>query len=289
MERYFIKFPELTYANTQCKDITRRVVMIDDIRKNPSLYHKYTLEPGYRPDLLADTYYNDAYLDWLIYLNNGVVDPYYGWYLDNVEFNNFVAKKYGSVELAMKKVAYWQLNWPTDDKEITPSFYDNTLPGILKKYYSPVFNINNKIVSYTRKQEDVTTNTNKLLHFNITINSGNGFTKGEIIDINNNAQSNVVGICEVVYSNTTVVKAQHIGGNTSPPNKLVGEISNTVATITETITLAENLGDEEAVYWSPVYYYEYENEKNEKNKNIRLLDSSYAMEIAEEIRVALKE
>jgi hypothetical protein len=289
MERYFIKFPTLTYANTECKDITRRVVLENVLQKNPSLYHKYTISQGLRPDMLSASYYEDSYLDWLIYLNNGIVDPYYGWYLETDDFDQFIKKKYGSTEQAMKKVAYFQLNWPTDDKEITPSFYENNLPDTLKKYYVPVFNVNNRIVSYVRKQEDVVTNTNRILHFDVTVNSGNGFVVGEIIDINNNALSEVVGVCEVVFANTSVVKAQHIGGNTAPTNKLVGENSNTIATITNTDIRANNIPDDEYVYWSPVYYYEYENEKNEKNKNIRLLDTGFAMEVAEQLRVALKE
>jgi len=288
MERYFIKFPTLTYANTECRDITRRVVTEASLQKNPSLYHKYTITEGLRPDTLSFSYYDDSYLDWLIYLNNGIVDPYYGWYLDMDDFEKFIVKKYGSAEKAMKKVVYFQLNWPNDEKEISPSFYENNLPSVLKKYFVPVFNVNNRIISYVRKQEDVVTNTNRLVHFDVTITSGNGFTVGEIVDINNNALSEVVGVCEVVFANTTVVKAQHIGGNTSPTNKLVGEDSNTYATITNTDILANNISDEEYVYWAPVYYYEYEVEKNEKNKNIRVLDTGFAMEVSEQLRVALK-
>lgn len=288
MERYFIKFPTLTYSNTQCRDITRRVVMLDDLKQNPSLYHKYTIKAGLRADLIADSYYEDSMLDWMIFLNNGIVDPYYGWYLDDIEFEEYIKKKYGSVENAMKKIIYFRLNWPDDDTELSPSYYENTLPDVLKKYYSPNFNLNNKIVSYTRKKEDIITNTNKLLQFDISIDSGNSYVVGEIVDIYNNALSEVVGVCEVVYSNTSYVKVHHIGGNTSPTNKLVGENSNTHSTITTTTVLYENLPDDEAVFWGPVYYYEYEVEKNEANKNIRLLDKSYAMEVSEKLRVAIK-
>lgn len=289
MERYFIKFPEMTYANTQCKNITRRVTMEDKLQMNPSLYHRYTIQEGERADLIAHTYYEDSYYDWMIYLNNGIVDPYYGWYMDTYDFNLYIAKKYGSAEQAQKKIKYYQLNWPTNNLEITPSFYENNLPDNLKKYYDPNFNMQNKIISYSRKKEDIVTNTNKLLEFKISSLTGNGFVQGEIIDIYNSSLSSVVGGCEVVYSNTTVLKVHHISGNTSATNKVLGETSNTLATITETTILFENLPDDEAVYWSPVYYYEYELQKNEMNKNIRLLDSSFSLDVAEELRVILKD
>jgi len=288
-ERYFIKFPTFTYSNTECKNITRRVTMEESIKLNPTLYHKYTVSEGERADLLADSYYEDSYYDWLLYLNNGIVDPYYGWFLDDYDFNNFIVKKYGSIENAQKKIVYYQLNWPTNDVEITPSFYENNLPEQLRKYYSPNFNAQSKIVSYSRKRDDVITNTNKLLNFTVSSVTGNGFSKGEIIDIYNSGMSQVIGGAQVTFANSTVVKVQNISGNTSPTNKILGESSNTLATITDTDILQENLTDDEAIYWSPVYFYEYEQEKNEKNKNVRMLDSGFSLEVAEELRVILRD
>lgn len=288
MERYFIKFPTFKYANTDCVDITKRVTMQESLQLNPSLYHRYTTREGERADLVADSYYQDSYYDWLIYLNNAIVDPYYGWYLDYYEFNKFIEKKYGSVELAQKKIAYYQLNWPTSEVEISPSFYENNLPDALKKYYEPNFTPQNKILSYSRKRDNTVTNTNKLLQFSLSFITGNSFTKGEVIDIYNSAGSEIVGGCEVVFANSTTMKVHHISGNTSPSNKVRGETSNSYANIVTTTVLYENLPDDEAAYWSPVYYYEYEQEKNEKNKNIRLLDSNFAIDVAEELRVTLK-
>lgn len=289
MERYFIKFPEMTYANTQCRDITRRVTMEDKLKLNPSLYHRYTIGETERADLLAHSYYEDSYYDWLIYLNNGIVDPYYGWYMDMYDFNNYIIKKYGSIEQAQKRIKYYQLNWPTNDVELTPSYYENNLPDHLKKYYDPIFNTQNKIISYRRKKDDIVTNTNKLLQFAVGSVTGNGFMKGEIVDIYNSTLSSVIGGGEVVFANTTTLKVHHISGNTSSTNKVLGETSNTLATITQSNILIENLPDDEAVYWSPVYHYDYELEKNEMNKNIRLIDSSFSLDIAEELRVILKD
>lgn len=288
-ERYFIKFPNITYANNTCKDITIRPKLDTKITKNPSVFHKYTLKSNARADLIAENYYEDPFYEWLIYLNNGVVDPYYGWYLDDYEFNEFVKKKYGSVEQAQKKIAYYQLNWPSDENEITPSFYNGNLPYDLKKYYTPVFGIGEKIVSYKRKQDNYITNTNKLLNFSVTITSGDGYSVGEIIDIYNPAMSSIIGGAEVMFANTTVVKVKNISGNTSALNVIKGETTNTTSSISNTTILYENLNDGEAVYWSPVYYYEYELEKNEANKNIRLLLNTYSLEIAEQLRKTLKQ
>lgn len=288
-ERYFIKFPTITYANSTCKDITRRPKLDSKFTNNPSLFHKYTLKTGARADLIAENYYQDPFYDWLIYLNNNIVDPYYGWYLNDYDFNQYITKKYGSVEQAQKRVIYYQLNWPGDEEEITPSFYNSNLPGQLKQYYTPVFGSGEKILSYKRQQTDYTTNTNKLLNFNVSISSGDGYSVGEIVDIYNPSVSQIVGGAEVMFANSSTIKVKNISGNTSALNVVRGETSNTISSISETTILYENLTDDEAIFWSPVYYYEYEQEKNEKNKNLRLLIDNYALEVAEQLRKIMKQ
>lgn len=380
-ERYFAKFPTIEYANTKCVNITKRPVIADSIDKNPTLFHKYTLKTSSRADVIAENYYEDPFYEWLIFLNNKIVDPYYGWYLNDYDFNNFIELKYGSTANAQERIIHYQLNWPTDDKEISASFYNNSLPDALKKYYTPNFGQSNKIISYKRKQDDFTVSTNRIVTLDIVITSGNGFSVGEIIDIENPLMSSVVGGGEVVFANSSILKIKHVSGNTSVSytpasfnsntgvnnstdyittsanhgfsngdlvqylvstgnsaiggltsgalyyvryansttgfalsetltganvnitatsvsetghtinllSKVVGETTNTIASFTRSTITYKALSDEEAVYWSPVYYYEYELEQNEKNKNIRLLHSNYALQTSEELRTTMKE
>ena len=58
-EKFFIKFPKIPYNNTTCVDITKRVLIDSDITVNPSVYHKYTIKTGARPDVIANNYYTD--------------------------------------------------------------------------------------------------------------------------------------------------------------------------------------------------------------------------------------
>ena len=289
-EKYFIKFPTIEYSNTFCKNITRRVVVEKKYNTDPSDYHDYTLEKEIRSDYFSERYYDDPYMEWIVYLDNKIIDPYYGWYLTTEEFNNFIVKKYGSIETAQKKIKYYQLNWPIDSNEISKSYYDNNLPSVLKKYYTPNYADNARILSYIRKRDDFIVNTNKIIDISITNTTGNGFIVGEIVDIKTPSLANTIGGGEVVFANTTVVRLKNISGNTAATNKLVGESSNTTSTISTSQILpgSENLNDEEYVYWSPVYYYEYEQEKNELNKNIRVIDKKFSLEISENLRVALK-
>jgi len=289
MDTYFVKFPAFYYSNVVCKNITRRVTLPENISLNSSLFYRYDVKFATRPDVISDNYYGDSGLDWLIFLNNGVIDPYYGWTMNDEEFDGFIEKKYGSIETAKKKIKYYQLNWPTDESEISVSYFNNNLPGQLRKYYSPVFSNFENILSYKRKKEDLTINTNKIIEFSLSSVTGNVFSVGEVVDIYNPSQSQIIGGAEVSFANTSIIKVQNISGNTSPTNKVRGETSNTIATISSTLLLKNNIPDDESVFWSPIYFYDYEMERNEKNKNIYLLKKEYSPEFSEAIKNKLQE
>lgn len=286
-ELYFNKFPVISYANSTCRDITRRVTINASLRSSPALFDNYTLKAESRADLISQNYYDDPYYEWLIYHINGIIDPYYDWHMGNSDFNEFIIKKYGSVESAMNKVKHYQNNWASDDTEISVSTYDNTTLQSLRKYYTPVYGVNNKVLSYKRKSDDSVKNTNKMIDLTITINSGNGYVVGELVQVKQSTV--VVGGGEVAFANSSVVKIKHISGNTSATNTLHGTDSNTASSITASTVTFENITDDEAIFWSPVYYYDYEQELNEKNKHIRLLNSRYALQTAEELRKAMKQ
>ena len=288
-ERYFTKFPTMVYSNTAAVDITRRVTIGNVLNPSPFFYEEYALKDALRPDLVSNDYYEDPYYEWLLYLTNGVIDPYYGWYVSEEDFESYIISKYGSIENAQRKIIHYRVNWPTDSEEIPVSFYEQTLDLNYRKYYTPIFTVTGDVVFYVRNPDNSLMNTNKLLNFNINITSGNTFSVGEIVDIENPTMSAVVGKAEIVFANSSVLKVKNISGNTSATNIAVGYESNTIATITQSNILATNITDEEASYWEPVSFYDYEQEKNEANRNINLYRYEYALDAAETLRTKLRE
>jgi hypothetical protein len=61
---------------------------------------------------------------------------------------------------------------------------------------------------------------------------------------------------------------------------------NTV--FTAVTAVSNNISEGELVYWTPVTYYDYEYSKNEYNKSIRVLDSKYAQQAADNLKDLLK-
>ena len=279
-EKYFIKFPQITYANTVCLDITRRVTLESGIAKSPSIYYPYTMKTGARPDIIAENYYEDSYLDWLLFLNNGIVDPFFDWYMTDYEFKKFIIKKYDSIDNAQRRIAYYELDFKGSETEVTTNFYDNHLANVLKKYFSPVYGNNTKIISYKRRTDETIRNTNRLVK--LTLDS-TGLKIGDIIDVKNNANSTIVGGGEITFIDPTYIVIKNINGDLSVNNRIGGKL------ITASKILYQNISDEEFTYWKSKSFYDIEFDKNEKNKDIRILHSNYAIPVAEKIRLALKE
>jgi hypothetical protein len=291
MERYFEKFKTISYANTVAKDITQRTTVISGIYNNPTLYYPYDVLQSERPDVIAGRYYGDEYMAWLLYMSNRVIDPYYDWYIDQNTFQTFIAKKYGSLALAMSKIKYYRNNWYSDPNPvISATAYANLDPSNLK-YYEPV-PIDGQIVDtpreYSRKRVDWSLNTNALASYGVA--NGSSFATDEVVDVVFNI--NQKGVGQVAYANTTVVTLQHLSGfintGTISSSYLYGRESKSNTAFTSATLVANNIPAAESVYWSSVTYYDYENEINERNKSINVLNSTYSTTAAKQLKDLLK-
>lgn len=291
-QRYFDKFPVITYANTQAIDITRRVAVLDKIASEPYVFYPYEITDNERADQFSARYYDDQYKSWILYITNKVVDPYYEWYLHEREMQEFVTKKYGSYYDAQTKIKYYENDWAGSDN-IGVNTY-NALSVGMQKYWEPVFGNYNAIMSYKRKQVNWRTNTNRIMEY--TINSTNpSFMIDEVCQIYFDPQNYGRGQVMAVTSNTITI--QHTSGivhtnedvSITPSSYIYGSDSNANVIFTDERTVAENIPADEENYWKAVTYLEYETEKNEFNKTIRVLDSSLKQTAVDNLTDLLKE
>lgn len=270
VQRYFENFPKTEYSNNTIVDITKRVVLLESVSKNPYAFYPYELEVHERPDQFSYRYYQDPYQSWLLYLSNKITDPYYEWYLSEEEFNDYLQKKYGSVYAAQSKIKNYRNDWISSDS-ISVSEY-NALPASRKDYWEPVTGVSNQITSYSRKQIDWTVNTNKIMTY--TVNNSNGYIIDEVVNIVYDL--NTYGKGQILSFSDGILNIQHVSGTYDQNNGYIyGTESNSNTTFTTAITSADNISPEEQIYWSAVTYYEYETLKNEYNKTIRVLDNRY--------------
>lgn len=314
---YFSKFPLITYDNFSVVNITERAVIRNFPTQIPDIYYQYDIRNNERPDQIADKVFRDQYMDWIVYLSNGMTDPYYDWFLRDDVFTDYIKKKYGinQIDNIIDKVLYYRNNWYTDQNLITISQY-NSLPDIpkydlagnlyyttAKRYYSASLT-GREITNYKRKNIDEVHKTNKIVRYNVT---GSGsFTSDEIVNITlgyANAQtqtfvSTVSGQAQVLTSNSSSLTVQHTSGFvdsvpagyifTGTSSAVVGRESKTNKSITQYSTLATNISEVENIFWSPVTIYEHEVEKNFKNKTIRVMNPGVAPQISQQLDKTLK-
>lgn len=289
-ERYFEKFPVITYSNTAVRNITERAVALNSVYNSPMLYYPYDVQEGERPDNIADRYYNDEYSAWILNLTNKLVDPYYDWYMDQTTFNDFVVKKYGSYINATSKVKYYRNNWYSYPDPISEIQF-NAIDSTLKKFYEPVYSdiyYSTTPLGYKRKQIDWKRNTNKIVSYNV---NGTGYTLDEIISVYDG--TTFLGSGQVCGRTSSSLVIQHTSGYVTTdtgvgPFTVVGRESNVTKTYTDATLIFDNISSVELTYWDPVYYYDYENEINERNKTIQVLKNQYSGQIAKELKGLLK-
>jgi hypothetical protein len=291
-EKYFSNFPLALYANTFCVDIVRRVAISDKVKNNIFAYYPYEMKSHQRPDTIADKYYNNPYFSWLVYFANQTIDPYYDYPLDDQTFLQFIDEKYGGEANAKQLILYWQLNWAeNNDEEITSEYFNTNLPEPLKKYYDPVYGEGTRILFYRRRQEDWKASTNRVVTFLIE-NANGTFQNDEPIRLHTDANTSVAN-AYVMFANSSQVMVKHVLGNTILSNTntefVVGMNSNATANAIQTIYVQNTLSQDEQVYWSPMYAWDYETNENEKRKFIYIIDSKYAYDLSNDLNNKVNE
>jgi hypothetical protein len=214
----------------------------------------------------------------LIWFANEVIDPYYDMALSAYDFDRFIVAKYGSIEVAQRKIAHYKLNWEASTADITIEAFNNLQTGT-KKYWEPVLDYNLNVKVYTRKKDNQTLNTNRVGTIAIA-NAIGTFIQGE--EIQQQGDATIYGFC--TYADNTTLTVQHLQRSFSVATTIIGKESGASATITTVNNfLATTAAYTNSNYWSPVTYYDYEYELNENKKQIVLMDAMQASRADQEL------
>ena len=103
---YFRELPDLAYQNflsdslssqsyIEVKNLFRRNRIRPDLENVFTVFDKYEIREGARPDTIAEELYGDAKLDWVVLLTAGILNVRDDWPLTNQEIYNFAVNKYG--------------------------------------------------------------------------------------------------------------------------------------------------------------------------------------------------
>lgn len=90
-----------------------------------------------------------------------------------------------------------------------------------------------------------------------------------------------------VGNNTTIMQEFYVGFEKDYPSEypiIIGEKVDANVTVTNAKMVAQNISPEEAVYWSPISYYELEDIRNSKFQSIRLMANTYSVRASLELK-----
>ena len=103
---YFRELPNLLYPSflpektssldfIEVKNIFRRIKVRDDLFNNFTVFNKYEIPEGARPDTVAEDIFGSPNLDWVVLTVAGILNVRNEWPLSNRDLYNYANNKYG--------------------------------------------------------------------------------------------------------------------------------------------------------------------------------------------------
>lgn len=104
---YFRELPNIFYQSQSkdrnsstdyelVKNLFRRTKLRDDLQNVVTLFNKYQIAPGERPDTIADYLYGDPGLDWVVMMTANIINIRDQWPLSDKDLYNYAESKYGT-------------------------------------------------------------------------------------------------------------------------------------------------------------------------------------------------
>lgn len=108
---YFRELPELDYQSflsdsnssqnyLRVKNLFRRNKLRDDLQNVFTIFNKYEIVEGARPDTVAEEFYGSAELDWVVLMTANITRVRDQWPLSNRDLYRYTENKYGIAGLS---------------------------------------------------------------------------------------------------------------------------------------------------------------------------------------------
>ena len=166
---YFRELPNLRYPSflpnksssldfVEVKNLFRRAKMRDDLQNNFTIFNKYEIPMGARPDTVAEDLYGSAQFDWVVLTVAGVINVRNEWPLNPRDLYDYSLDKYGD---ALNSTRYFQTTEVKDSNgrlvlpkgKVVDSNFTIPKPGSPNATLNPVVGVSN--YDYETIQNDI--------------------------------------------------------------------------------------------------------------------------------------
>ena len=156
---YFRELPNLRYPSflpnksssldfVEVKNLFRRAKMRDDLQNNFTIFNKYEIPMGARPDTVAEDLYGSAQFDWVVLTVAGIINVRNEWPLNPRDLYDYSLDKYGD---ALNSTRYFQTTEVKDSDgrlvlpkgKVVDSNFTIPKPGTPNATLNPVVGVSN--------------------------------------------------------------------------------------------------------------------------------------------------
>ena len=124
---YFRELPNLQYQSPYSnrissdsyitvKNLFRRMKIRDDLQNVFTIFNKFTINDGDRPDTVAKDLYGKSTLDWVVLTTANIINVRNEWPLSSKELYDFTVEKYGLTEI--NQVRHYETTEVKNDRGI---------------------------------------------------------------------------------------------------------------------------------------------------------------------------
>ena len=120
MSNYFNRVPDFEYVSRlpdanisdyiPVKNLFKRGQLREDIFQDLSVFTKYQIKGDDRPDNVADNFYDDPTLDWIVLLSNNIVNVQSEWPLSQADFFTYLSEKYPDENVLYSGIHHYEAN-----------------------------------------------------------------------------------------------------------------------------------------------------------------------------------
>jgi len=156
---YFRELPNLRYPSflpnktssldfIDVKNVFRRAKMRDDLQNNFTLFNKYEIPMGARPDTVAEDLYGSAQFDWVVLTVAGIINVRNEWPLNPKDLFDYSLNKYGD---ALNSTRFFETTEVKDSSgrlilpkgKVVDSNFTIPKPGTPNATLNPVVGVSN--------------------------------------------------------------------------------------------------------------------------------------------------
>ena len=148
---YFRELPNMRYPSflpdknsslefVETKNLFRRIKLRDDFKNIFTLFDKFEIPEGLRPDTVAEGLYGSDELDWVVLITAGITNVRNQWPLSSKEIYDYSLEKYGA---DLNNPRYWVTKEIRDSNGKLIMSKDNVVdPDFSISYYDTGLSIN---------------------------------------------------------------------------------------------------------------------------------------------------